>query len=726
MNFWQDLRRRRIYRLAGVYIVGAWIAIQVADVVFPAWGISTGAIRIFVVAAVTGFPIALVFGWFFDITSEGVVRTSAKAKYDSSLRRIDYLILLALVAVSIAVLYGSFQKILETSDDVSEVISSIDKPEHSIAVLPFVNLNDDSDTEYFSDGVTEEILHRLAAIKELQVLGRTSSFAFKNSEIGASRISDILRVRYLLTGSVRRESGAIRITASLVDESGFQVWSESFDRKMEDVFAIQSDIANLVAGQLVKEIITPDAPFSGRATTNIDAYNFYLIGRDYINRRPPNWQGDGAVAFRKSIDLDPSFALPYAGIAIALVLDRNGDYLSDADAAAERSQELDPDLAEAHAAKGLVLLRGQDPDYVESEFTLRRALELDPNLVMAYSWLANALYGQGRIDEGNAVVDKAQVIDPLNPVVTVNAARKSSRKGDFRRAEKLLLRLVELPEPPGLVYWGLRNLSYNYGRLSEALHWSQQTVLNYRDSNGFGFLALDYERLGMSDEADYWIGRLAGIYPNHTVTFLRTAFLFKLRGDFSSMRSHLNSYLSNSGVDVTKLPPFAASVIGTMYVDIGESETAIGILENVYQTNLPRDAAANADIDSMNFMLALALAYRNTGDEESAERVLEIVSKELQVLRDRNELDSPNALEVVAANMVMHGDSEGALDVMELAADRGWRNYYFIVNDQRWSDMLSVPEFASFMAWIKADIDRKRSKVEESGANQDFRLLVDF
>ena len=310
MNVWQELRRRRVFRLIGLYIVGAWLVMQVAATFFPAWGIPDAALRYLITAAFLGLPIAIVFSWFFDVTTQGIVRTDGASSTDYGLKRTDYVILAALAAVSLAVVYGGYEKIRQST---TAEFTASEKASNSIAVLPFVNLDNDTSTGYFSDGVTEEILHQLAAFKSLRVLGRASSFAFKSSDLSIRRISDILRVRYLLQGSVRRDADQIRVTAQLVDESGFQIWSETFDRRLEGIFSIQKDIANSVAQQLVAEI-APHEPGAGSTTSNIDAYQEYLIGREYLNGRKPRWQKGAIAAFQRAIDLDPNFAPPYAGL----------------------------------------------------------------------------------------------------------------------------------------------------------------------------------------------------------------------------------------------------------------------------------------------------------------------------------------------------------------------------------------------------------------------------
>ena len=199
----QELRRRRVFRLAALYIVGAWVVIQIADVFFPAWGIPEVAKQYLFYAAALCFSVALVFGWFYDVTSAGIVRTPRaedSAEIDLSLKKSDYVILLALVAVSIAVIASSFERISRVTPDAVPAAAVDDRPPNSLAVLPFENLSGGDQESFFSDGVAEEILKRLAATGKLRVKARNSSFAFRDTEFPPEKISELLRVRFLLTG----------------------------------------------------------------------------------------------------------------------------------------------------------------------------------------------------------------------------------------------------------------------------------------------------------------------------------------------------------------------------------------------------------------------------------------------------------------------------------------------------------------------------------------------
>ena len=457
MGYWQELRRRRVYRMAGFYVVGAWLVIQVADVFFPAWGIPEPALRFLIVATILCFPIALIFSWAFDITTSGIVRTEPADPgkvFDNSLKRTDYVVLAALLSIGAAIVLGSMQKIVEELDDV--VVAASEKIENSVAVMPFVNLDTNPDTGYFSDGIAEEILHRLSSLKGLHILSQNSSFAFRNSNETPSRISEILGVRYLLQGSVRRDSGNVRVTARLIDDTGYQVWSESFDRELEGIFAIQTEIASTVASRIGRQILPPEELSAGRKTTNMAAYNAYLVGRAFVRARTPGWATKAIAAFEEAIRLDENFAPPYAGLAVALSIN-NPEWLAIRESivsAAQKAIDLDPELAEGHAALGLTMsiLAEHYPDdrqinLERAERSLRQALELDQSLSDAYNWLYNTLREQGRIEDADVVLEQGLLIDPLHPVMSYNMAWELRTHGDYDRAEQILLRLVDLPEP---------------------------------------------------------------------------------------------------------------------------------------------------------------------------------------------------------------------------------------------------------------------------------------
>jgi TolB-like protein len=320
-GLFRELRRRRVFRTAGLYIVGAWLIMQVADVLFPGWGLPDAAVNVLFVAAVLGFPLALVFGWFFDITAHGIVRTPASGEADGdaplALQRSDFAVLAGLAVVAGFIVYDATRDILdtpridETAGDTTPDIMAVERLPNSIAVLPFTNVSDDPGNDAFCVGISEEILHELSEFSELNVIGRTSSFAFKDSDYRIPKIAALLGVGYLLQGSVRKYGDRLRISAQLVDEMGVQQWSEAFDRTFADIFTLQTEIADIVATTVVPKISTSHAR---QREPDLVAYEHFLTGRELFRRREVR---SAREELALAVELDPEFAEAHAEYAIA-------------------------------------------------------------------------------------------------------------------------------------------------------------------------------------------------------------------------------------------------------------------------------------------------------------------------------------------------------------------------------------------------------------------------
>ena len=733
MEFFRELRRRRVFRVMGVYVVGAWLVFQIAATFFPAWEIPDTALRYLVYGAVAGFPVAAIFGWYYDLTSRGIVRTppaDASTAVEYGLKPTDFVILASLAAVAIAVLYGSFVKVQETADGRSLATA---KPENSIAVLPFENLDPNRDTAYFSDGVTDEILHRLSQFKSLAVLGRASSFAFRSSNYSIPRISDVLRVRYVLHGSVRRDARRVRVTARLLDERGFQVWSDSFDRELESVFAIQSDIANEVARQLNDEL-APKAVPAGSVTTNPEAYNQYLIGRDHSNSRGAGYQDKAAQAYERAVALDPDFAAPRAGLAIMKLLtsgrqpEQLDETLRQAQTLIDEALAIDPDLADAHAAQGLLLELGQRADFAAAERALRRAIDLDPSFMNAYNWLVIALGSQGKHQEAADVQRHALEIDPLNVINGANAANAFIAAGDFHAARAQLLRLMDLPTPPGTVIISLQGLHQGFGKFVEANEWAKRRVRAYLPTGDTWCLAVlsnHYRYLGMTALADYWFEKSIADDPAGLSTFARTAYVYKLNGDVVGTEALLARLEQDGAPDPGKIPVFFAEVLGATKIMVGDYQSGIAIIEAAVDIDKPISTTGGGGSDALDFLHAVAYGYRQLGNEDRASEILEKAAAHMQKSIDSGTGRYPKFLEVLALNQAMRGETDAAVRTFERAVDTGWRNYLFVANDFRWREFLHLPAMKSALAFVKADLDRQRRLVEDIESQEDFKAEVE-
>lgn len=312
-EFIKEARRRRCFRTAGLYIVGAWVVVQIALAAFPALSISDSAVRYVWIAAIPGFPVALVFGWRYDIRGGGIVRAGPDDDVPLPLQRADYAVLLALLAIAFVIGAGLLREITEM--DPTQV--RLAAPDRSLAVLPFANMSADPDSEYFSDGLTETLLHMLGQLAVLKVAARTSSFAFKGRNIDIRDIALELGVRHVLEGSVQKAGDRIRVTAQLIRaDDGFHVWSQNSDRRLVDIFAIQDEIAADVADALGSTLLTATASgIQGIETDDFSAYDIYLRALEQQNINSSESLDEAERLFAAAIDLDPEFVDARLGLA---------------------------------------------------------------------------------------------------------------------------------------------------------------------------------------------------------------------------------------------------------------------------------------------------------------------------------------------------------------------------------------------------------------------------
>jgi len=417
-RFWDELRRRHVVRVLVYYAVFAWVVIQVGDVMLEAFDLSH-LMRYLVAGVVAAFPVALALSWMFDITPGGLERTQPLPQ-------------------------------------------PVEAPVGSLAVLPFANLSDDVENEYFSDGLSEEIRNQLAAVPGLKVAARSSSFAFKGRHEDAREIGRRLNVAAILEGGVRKHGDAVRISVQLVGTAdGYQVWSEHYERRLEDVFRLQREIAAAVSAVVTPLSAARPAAAADTAPRNFDAFNLYLRGRHYFHKRTESALRRAVGYFEQAIELDPGYAQAHAGLSDAWILLSSryyGNLASDqtvarALPAARRALELAPSLAEAHASLGLVWENQGDLEAAGQ--SLRRALQLNPGYTMALVWYGLVLVHQGQFREAARCNLDALQLDPLSPIININVGFDALRWGDTEQAIASFATAVEIAPDFPVSHYGL-------------------------------------------------------------------------------------------------------------------------------------------------------------------------------------------------------------------------------------------------------------------------------
>src|SRR6266540_6036449 len=424
-NFFAELKRRNVYKVAVAYAVVGWLLVQVTTQVFPIFEIPNWALRLIVLAIIIGFPIALVIAWAFELTPEGIKHTEDVDLSNKRISKNRTWIYVALIGAALSVTLFLIGRLSAPRSSPSPA----GVPEKSIAVLPFVNMSADKSDEYLSDGMTEELINVLTKVKGLRVPGRSACFAFKgkNEDDIFHKVGEQLHVNAVLEGSVRKAGEKLRITAQLVNVAdGYHLWSEAYDRDMKDILAVQSDVAQRVVQALQLQLGGEEArALAKKPTENAEAYRLYLLGRYHFNKFTRAGWTNAIHYFEQALQVDPAYALAYCGLADTYGW-AGGQTLPGREAWAKEMEfarkalALDPDLADAHLSLGVALFSAFD--FRGSENELKRAIQLNPNLALAYDQYGWTFMAKGDFDGAIANEEKALELDPLNTFLNTDLA----------------------------------------------------------------------------------------------------------------------------------------------------------------------------------------------------------------------------------------------------------------------------------------------------------------
>jgi TolB-like protein len=413
-HFLKEARRRRVFRVAGLYIVAAWVLLQVADLLFESWGVSPSALRHVWIGAVLGFPVALILGWRYDISGGRIIRVAGGDEAaDLSIGRTDYIILTALAIIAIAIAYRTAIDVSSAPDTGPTSVASPETVANSLAVLPFVNMSDDPENEYFADGISEELLNLLAKIPELQVTSRSSAFALKGQNLGIPAIAAMLNVAHILEGSVRMSGDQVRITAQLIKaDTDAHLWSETYDRKFDNVFAIQDEVAAAVTEALQITLLSGQGEAS---VTNSEAYKLFLRAQ-YLAQTDPD---ESERLMRLSLDIAPDYAPAWLSLAELYIGRTFNDYatwiqhIPPAREYLEKAVELDPQFANAYASLAYIEMRFFY-DFGAARDFMHRAIQFDPGNQGFYRMVTDLEIMLGDFENAEKFARKRLQIDPLN------------------------------------------------------------------------------------------------------------------------------------------------------------------------------------------------------------------------------------------------------------------------------------------------------------------------
>jgi len=449
MAFFAELKRRRVGKVAITYGAIAWAVTEASSVVLPALRVPDWTMTLIVVFLLIGFPVAMVLAWIFDVGPQGIERTEPLKDTPASMH---LRLRLAYTAVVLLCMAGLGYLLYERGVGRAHA----GEPRGSIAVMPFTNLSGDPARDYFSDGMSEELLNLLARVPGLKVASRTSSFAFKGRNVDIREVGRDLGVETVLEGSVRQSGDQVRITAQLIDtETGFHLWSETYDRKLADIFQVQDEIAGAIVDKLRIELGPQDQKLAMRdkaPTQNVEAYELYLRGRDVWKRRGEENLRRAIELYQAALGRDPGFARAYAALASAYVVmpgytKEDGDeakYLPLAETSARQALSIDPNIGEAHAV--LAQINATRGDLLDAESGFFFAISLEPNEATPHHWYSILLSRVGRLQAALTQARRAQELDPASPVIAANLAGMYAMVGDDDQA----LRFSKLASDLGL------------------------------------------------------------------------------------------------------------------------------------------------------------------------------------------------------------------------------------------------------------------------------------
>jgi adenylate cyclase len=483
-RWFAELKRRKVFRVAAVYLVGAWLLVQVAGTTFEPMGLPPWTLKLVITLAALGFPLACALAWAFDVTAKGIERTPD------------------LTAADPAAPAALEPKVLPAVEPPSAVTEGAD----SVAILPFVDMSPGHDQEYFCDGIAEEIINSLCCIRDLRIASRTSSFQFKGRAADVREIGRVLGVGAVLEGSVRKAGERVRITAQLVSSAdGYHLWSESYDRDLSDVFAIQTEIAQKLVGALRVSLSRQERELiQRRGTNNAEAYDLYLRGQAHLRDGTDSEMNPAIEFFREAIQRDERFAQAHAGIAHAQ----------------SRVGMTQADFDEAFAAS-------------------RRALELEPRMPEAYIARAMLLSLLGRKDEANHDYEEAIRLNPASFDAHYLYARHCFQSGDFEQAVPLYEAAVTLRPDDYQALGLLAGSLLKLGRMEQHAEVARrsmraidrQLVIDPQDGRALQLGTVQAARLGLRDKSREFAERALVARPDAFSTFYNVACAYSVLGD---------------------------------------------------------------------------------------------------------------------------------------------------------------------------------------------------
>src|SRR5215831_8477735 len=659
-GFFEELQRRKVYRVAAAYIIAAGFIIQIGSAVFPAWELPNWAFRLVVVLLLVGFPIALILAWAYDITPQGIRATPAPSTPGSHLRRN----VIMLIAIGVIISIGAGFFLLPRV--------SARKVEKSIAVLPFQNLSDEKENAYFADGIQDDILTNLSKIGDLKVISRLSVMSYRGDGVrNAREIGKALGVATLLEGSVRRAANRIRVSVQLINAGNDEhLWAEDYDRDLTDVFAIQTDLAQKIASALQAKLsMNEKARLDHRPTQDPNAYLLYVQAHDYANKMDllHDTSLKAEPIFEQAIKLDPNFALAFAGLSmVESWLYHSSDPIparrDKARFNADEALRLQPNLPEGHLALGFSYYYG-DRDYGRALAEFETAKRDLPNEAEASMAIGAIQRRQGKWAESNANFEKAATLDPKNTNILTNLASSYMAQRNFEAADKILDRSI-VAAPQSSETCGLKGLL--------AIHWKGDLSLA---ENEFSKIP--------TTESD----------PSGLTTWAR-AWILTLKRKFPEALQVVQQFRGETLANSTTAPRPSALLEGQLYLYEGDKEKARPAFEHARSVaeRLVREAPQEPTRHGQLGLILAALGQKQEAINEG-KRAVELLPE------SEDAFDGPQATESLALIYAWTGEFDEAFRLLDhlLVIPNFNLTAPILKLDPSWDPLRSDPRFQALI-----------------------------
>lgn len=735
MSFIAELKRRNVFRVGIAYVITAWLVLQVADIVLDNIAAPHWLMQAIMLLLAMGLPLALLFAWAFELTPEGLKKEKDVDRSQSishvTGRKLDRTIM---VIMALALGYFAYDKFLSpaatdtaataemqhaTGAGKAAAATPAASPQKSIAVLPFVDMSPAKDNEYFTDGLTEELLNILAQIKNLQVAGRTSSFAFKDKTEDLRAIGSKLNVNTLLEGSVRKDdkNQRIRVTVQLINvEDGFHLWSDTYDRGLEDIFAIQEDIARQVAEALKVNLLGGEENAIAVPTrTGVNAYDLYLQGLQALNLVTFEGLRKAERLFTESLAVDPEYLPTKLALARSWI-DMAGTGAVPAPQAVARASPLldavlqaDPGNSDAHNHRGELYLLDDDGKAARQSF--EQALDANPRNAMALKEYGMYLFNTGHSDQGLGYLQRAASIEPYDTQVLWPLCVTQAFMGDEAGTRRECGRIGDIQPANPMQYYGLGYLHLFRGELGSFIFWNLKAIeLDPNDPELLTGIASTWIDLGDLQQADLWLQKAARLAPDQSTT-VATRIQFLLQKEQHQQAVNLAQKAFDD-----KLPDRHQSgiVIRRLLVGAAVRQHNFDQALRILQQQLPKDIDSPLETDDPNEIELLAVMAQVMKMQNPVSQQATAMLNHADTLNHRpGDRRIPFFKHLRQASIeVARNNKDAAIAALQQAIGAGWRIDWrdTLQNDFRFESLHQEPAYKHLAAMLEADMQKQREE----------------